>query len=167
MGILSAKKQNCYCAFCKGERLVYDRKHISVLGFFVAVVSSLSLTLVLWSPFNEMAALFFIVFMSLGELFAQMRWRAYIVCPYCGFDPIVYSKDPEKAAQKVKMNLVEYKNNPLKLLSKNNPFIQLPIRKVRPEEAHLKEQVEKRLKESYLQKIKESPVSENHVKEII
>ena len=38
----------------------------------------------------------------ISEIFIQLRWRLTVACPRCGFDPVLYVKDPEKAARRVR-----------------------------------------------------------------
>jgi len=41
-----------------------------------------------------------------------------IVCNHCGFDPVLYVRNPEKAAEKVNRKLQERKNNPASVLAR-------------------------------------------------
>jgi hypothetical protein len=53
-----------------------------------------------------------------------------IVCQHCGFDPSLYMKKPELAAEKVKLHLEKRKLNPASWLA--DP-LQIPTRRVKPE----------------------------------
>ncbi len=37
----------------------------------------------------------------LAEAFIKIRWRVHMPCKSCGFDPVIYVKNPQKAAQLV------------------------------------------------------------------
>ncbi len=63
------------------------------------------------------------------EIFSNLRWRLAIVCKYCGFDPVVYLKNPEMAAEKVKNFMLDRKNSANFLLS-TKQYEQIPRRKI-------------------------------------
>jgi hypothetical protein len=65
----------------------------------------------------------FLILLAISEVFLRIRWRMKILCPHCGFDPILYQKSPERAAEKVRVFLEERKNNPNFLLA---PRLNLP-----------------------------------------
>lgn len=68
----------------------------------------------------------FLICLLLGELLLHFRWRLALICRQCGFDPLVYKKNPELAAVKVKTFLEKRKTDPRFLLA---PAIQLPRQK--------------------------------------
>ncbi|MCB0347826.1 MAG: hypothetical protein KDD37_03280, partial [Bdellovibrionales bacterium] len=63
------------------------------------------------------------------EVFSNIRWRVSIVCQYCGFDPVLYIKSPEMAAEKVKNFMLDRKNSANFLLS-TKQYERLPRRKI-------------------------------------
>lgn len=122
-----AQRQECYCAFCKTKRKVYRRKNLSfveVVGLFLfsALVSYL-----IWTPFDIRGLGFLMLMLGIGELFLRLRWRQSMICQNCGFDPIVYLKDVDRAAQNVKDFLDRRKDDPSFLLK---PALNLPFRKI-------------------------------------
>lgn len=62
--------------------------------------------------------MFIVLALVFGEMFLQIRWRLAVVCKACGFDPVAYVKNPERAAEKVKLFLSVKKNDPNRLLAK-------------------------------------------------
>jgi hypothetical protein len=66
--------------------------------------------------FDPRGILIFIGFMVVTEIFLQVRWRLSLTCRFCGFDPILYSKDISAAVAKVQRRLDERKNDPSALL---------------------------------------------------
>lgn len=70
--------------------------------------------------------LIFVFSLAVAEFFIQIRWRLGVVCPHCGFDPVLYSASPERAAQKVKIHLDRRQNDPNMLLARP---LNLPTRK--------------------------------------
>jgi len=115
---LSAKKTNCYCAFCKTPQRVYPKHKVGVMSLFGSLITSLLLMMVIWQEFNPRFLIFFLLFLTISEMFVQVRWRASVICKTCGFDPILYKKDPRIASQKVKEKLSERKERPENILAK-------------------------------------------------
>lgn len=62
--------------------------------------------------------IYFIAFLAVAELFIVLRWRMALRCPHCGFDPIIYAKNPEEAAGVVRLHLERRKNNADLLLAR-------------------------------------------------
>jgi hypothetical protein len=72
--------------------------------------------LAVWREFDPRALLIFIFFLAVAETFVQIRWRLNIVCRECGFDPVLYLRDSDKAADKVREQLARRKQDPTALL---------------------------------------------------
>ena len=51
-----------------------------------------------------------------SELFSQTKWRTAMICRNCGFDPVVYVRDPEQAGLKIKAFLERRGEDPEFLL---------------------------------------------------
>lgn len=109
--------QRCYCAFCRSERTVYRKRHVSFVDAFLAVVASLTLSLIVWQRLDPRAVMFFALGMSVAELFIVVRWRMTISCPKCGFDPVLYKKNPQAAAERVNRFMKWRREDPLWVLS--------------------------------------------------
>jgi hypothetical protein len=107
----------CYCAFCRTERVVYRKKHLTPIDAALTAVGSLLIMLLVFQDFDPRILVFFAIGLVLTELFVILRWRMTITCAKCGFDPVLYKKDPEKAAQKVKAYMTERSDDPLWVLS--------------------------------------------------
>lgn len=69
----------------------------------LTMIASIFLMFGLWQAFDPRVIIFFIVGLSLAELFVQLRWRLSLTCPHCGFDPMLYLRKPDAAAEKVKL----------------------------------------------------------------
>jgi hypothetical protein len=76
-----------------------------------------------WGAFNASAIPLLLISLFLGELMMHFRWRLALICRQCGFDPLVYKKNPARAAEKVKAFLLRRKNEPQFLMA---PAIHLP-----------------------------------------
>ncbi len=110
--------QRCYCAFCRTERVVYRKKHLSALDAALNMVGAVIIMLLVFQDFDPRVLVFFSIGLVSTELFIMLRWRMTINCAKCGFDPVLYKKDPEKAAAKVKAYMTDRSDDPLWVLSK-------------------------------------------------
>lgn len=111
-------KRNCYCAFCKSPRRIYRKKNISVMNVLASLMAAVVVMFAIWHEFDPRAIIAFVVCLAISETFVQIRWRLAVVCRTCGFDPILYVKNPEEAAKKVKFQLDARKEDPKYLLAK-------------------------------------------------
>lgn len=122
-----AQRQKCFCAFCKTPKKVYKRKSLNLVEVVSLTMFALLMTSVLWEHLDPRGLLILISMLTIAEFFVRLRWRHSTICNNCGFDPVIYVKNPELAAQKVKYFLDDRKDNPDFLLK---PTINLPIRKL-------------------------------------
>ncbi|MCB0363247.1 MAG: hypothetical protein KDD35_11015, partial [Bdellovibrionales bacterium] len=114
----------CLCAFCGLERRVYRKRHLSLINVVLAFLTSTTLGFAFWQKWDARVLFISVVAVFLEEIFIQMRWRLTLACPYCGFDPITYLRDPDQAAKKVKVRLEQARNSPT-LVSAHNPWSNL------------------------------------------
>lgn len=126
----------CFCAFCKSERKIYRKRRSDVTNIAWSAFGALVMMFALFHSFDPMVFLFFVSFLISAEIFVQFRWRTSVVCRHCGFDPVLYVKNPAVAAQKVKIRLEERKNDPASLLSRP-----LNLPKVKPSGRTLSKQI--------------------------
>lgn len=87
---------------------------------------SLSFTWFIWQTFHLMMYVLFFAGLIVAEVFVQMRWRLSLPCPHCGFDPVLYIKNPELAADRVKNFVDEHKKRPESWLKPD------PLRHLKP-----------------------------------
>lgn len=111
-------KKNAYCAFCKSPRKVYTKKHINFFDIISSAVLAAAIMYLLWHGFDAKVVMIFAFIVGVSDLFIQLRWRASISCPYCGFDPVLYIRNSDMAVQKVKAFLEKKKVDPKYLLSR-------------------------------------------------
>ena len=114
---MQSNSRRCYCAFCKSERTIYRKKHISLLDVVLAALGSGLITMGIWQDFDPRGLYFFAIGLIVTEACVILRWRVSINCSKCGFDPVLYKKDPEAAARKVKSYMEERQNDPLWVLT--------------------------------------------------
>jgi hypothetical protein len=110
-------RKDCLCAFCGRTRKVYQQRRIGFFNVMVSFFGAGILMFFLWGEFEPKAIFIFVCFLALSEMFIQMRWRIHIVCRHCGFDPVIYVKDPGKASEKVVAFLEKRRQDPVSLLA--------------------------------------------------
>lgn len=121
-----AKRIQAFCAFCRVPRRVYKKKRIGSGDVFAALLGAAVLTALIFQEFDARGIFFFVGLLFISETFIQLRWRTGVVCPHCGFDPVLYVKEPEKAAQKVRAHLEKRADDPARFLG---PAMHIPSRR--------------------------------------
>jgi hypothetical protein len=104
--------------------MVYRKKHVSLIDAFLAFAASLLLSFIIWQAYDPRAVVFFALGLGVAELFVLIRWRVTIACPKCGFDPVLYKKNPQAAADRVKRFMDWRRQDPAAVL---NPPPKLPV----------------------------------------
>ncbi len=123
-----SQRKSCYCAFCKVERKVYLSKHLSLIGVISLSLLSVVLTYALFRDLDVRGLSILSMLLILGEIFQQTKWRTSMICRNCGFDPVMYIKDPNAAGLKIKAFLDRRKDSPESLLK---PAVLMPVKKVK------------------------------------
>jgi hypothetical protein len=123
MGLFKTR-QDCFCAFCRKPRKMYLKKHASLFNIVGSFLTAGIISWVLFQSFDPKSLILFVVLLAISEIVVQIRWRINIVCRHCGFDPILYKKDPLKAASLVKVQLDKRKLDPISILSEP---LKLPV----------------------------------------
>jgi hypothetical protein len=113
---------SCYCAFCKSPRRVYTKKHVRVTDVLYAFALGILMSLFFWQELNFRLIPFSITVLGLMEIVVQLRWRMSLPCQKCGFDPLIYLKSPEKAAERVRFKFEKRLENP-SILDKRLPLM--------------------------------------------
>lgn len=78
-----------------------------------------------WQRWDLRASYVFVTCLTIIEISTRFRWRLSLICRQCGFDPLLYLKNPAQAAQTVKNFLDRRKLDPRFL---NAPSINIPTR---------------------------------------
>lgn len=118
MNLFRRAKYNCYCAFCRSPRRVTRQRHIGLMNVIASFLVSAVMMEVFWAQFDPRAVVFFAFCLAIAEMFIQFRWRFSIACKICGFDPVLYLKDPAKAVSVVTEKLEVRRNSPEKILAR-------------------------------------------------
>lgn len=88
------------------------------VGFTQIAASALSaglITMAIWHEPDARGLVVFAFCSAVAEIVMQMRWRMSLLCPTCGFDPVLYLKDPAKAAAQVKGHMDTRRRDPTSL----------------------------------------------------
>lgn len=97
---------------------MYRKKNIGLMNLVGSAMAALVFMYLLWQQFDPRVMIIFVICAAISEVFVKIRWRLSVVCRVCGFDPIMYLKNPQAAAEKVKLQLDIRKQDPKYLLSK-------------------------------------------------
>jgi hypothetical protein len=84
---------------------VSRKRNINFANIVAAAVAAGLMMIALWQEADPRGFVIFVVLLAIAEVFVQFRWRLSVACKSCGFDPILYLKDPALAAAKVKAHL--------------------------------------------------------------
>ena len=107
--VMFPERKSCYCAFCKTPRKVYRNKNLSLMTILGLIGLSFVLTNTIWNNFDPRGLFILGILLITGEVLAQIKWRQAMICQNCGFDAVLYTRDPEKAGQKIK-EFLEYRS---------------------------------------------------------
>jgi hypothetical protein len=123
---LFPERKSCYCAFCKTPRKVYRNKNLNLMTMVGLIGLSFVLTNTIWHNFDPRGLFILGLLLISGEVLAQIKWRQSMICQNCGFDAVLYIRDPEKAGLKIKEFLDYRAGRPEYLL---RPPVKIPQRK--------------------------------------
>ncbi|MBK7961648.1 MAG: hypothetical protein IPK04_10920 [Bdellovibrionales bacterium] len=118
-----ARVKNVYCAFCRSSRRIYTSRGVGAVHLVGGLIWSVIFTMGYFREMDFRGVFVFLVTLGVSEIFLRLRWRMQIVCPHCGFDPVLYLKNPEQAAAHVRVFLERRQASPDFLLA---PRLNLP-----------------------------------------
>jgi hypothetical protein len=87
-------------------------------AFGIALASSY----IFWREVNPKAFIIFVVVLMVSESLIIFRRRMEMECPHCGFDPVLYVKNPEAACLKVKSKIELRQSDPDVWLARRPPL---------------------------------------------
>lgn len=124
-------RQSRLCAFCGNEHRVYMKAHVSVLDVILCTFAGLLVLSPIVDAIDPRGIAIGAIFIGVAEMFVGLRHRISLKCPRCGFDPIIYRKSQEQAAEIVRRHIARRGLNPAHLLS--DPVVAAGRRKPRGE----------------------------------
>jgi len=86
---------------------------VDILGL---VLLGVTLTYTVYKSLDPRGLFFIGILLLTGEAFTQTKWRTSMVCRNCGFDPVIYVRNPEQAGLKIKAFLDKRAESPAHLL---------------------------------------------------
>jgi hypothetical protein len=117
-----ARRIDCYCAFCRNPRRVYRKRSIGFVEIIQSFGLGAALTFLMWQRIDTRGLVIGLVILMFSEIAIQIRARLDAVCPHCGFDPILYVKNKQRAAEKVKLVLQQRQQDPDVWLGRKPPI---------------------------------------------
>ena len=106
-----------FCAYCGHHRAVYTKKHVSLLDVLGATGLGLASASLIAQQFDPRGFLISALGIGIAEIFVSFRYRLRLICGRCGFDPVLYRRDPSAAAERVKRVREERLNHPVLALA--------------------------------------------------
>lgn len=104
------------CSFCKLGRRIYRKKEVSLFDVLILFVITGLLAFAIWDGPDLRSMLIFSALAFALQIFLRVRYRESVKCPHCGFDALLYKRNPEQAASKVNAFMARRKDNPQFLL---------------------------------------------------
>jgi len=102
MHLFNSSHRRCYCAFCRRPRKAYVKRHLAWTDVMSCVALTALSTAVIWRGVSPKAILILVSVLIVAEMIVQLRWRMSMPCPNCGFDPLLYVRNPDLAARQVR-----------------------------------------------------------------
>ncbi len=117
MAIFKTGRQSRLCAFCGNEHRVYMKAHVSVFDVVLCTFAGILVLSPLVDAIDPRGIAIGAIFIGIAEIFVGLRHRISLKCARCGFDPIIYRKSQEQAANLVREHIAKRALNPANLLS--------------------------------------------------
>jgi hypothetical protein len=105
-----------FCAFCRSPKVYFKRKRLGIVNIATAVITALAINYIFTHQIDPYVFVIFVVNLFVIELILGIRWRMSLICHECGFDPIIYKRNPEVACQMVKAKMDQRKTDPIKTI---------------------------------------------------
>lgn len=105
-----------FCAFCRSPKVYFKRRRLGPVNICVALICAAAINMIFTSSIDFRVFVIFIANLFVIEFALQIRWRLSLICHECGFDPVIYKRNPELACQMVKAKTDLRKMDPIKTL---------------------------------------------------
>ena len=119
--VLKAHK-DCYCAFCKTPRRIFNKKMLSFSNYFQAFGLAAVTSYLFWQELDPRGLIIAIFFLILIEITHLVRSWVAVSCPHCGFDPALYIRNQAAACERVKGHLARRQEDPDVWLARKPPL---------------------------------------------
>ncbi len=91
---------------------MYLKKEVSIFDVMILLAVTALLAFAIWEGPDLRSLVIFSGLAFVLQVFLRIRYRESVKCPHCGFDPILYKKSPQKAADGVNQFIALRKDNP-------------------------------------------------------
>jgi hypothetical protein len=91
-----------FCAFCRSPKTYFKRRRLGFLNILGALAGAMAFNYLFRHQIDPIVGVIFIANLFVIETAIQIRWRMSLICHECGFDPVIYKRNPELACQMVK-----------------------------------------------------------------
>lgn len=81
---------------------MYTKRHVSWTDVGSCILLTFVGSAAIWRTISPKAILVLVAVMMLAEIIVQLRWRMSLACAHCGFDPLLYTRNPDLASKKVR-----------------------------------------------------------------
>ncbi|PIT98713.1 MAG: hypothetical protein COT74_13520 [Bdellovibrionales bacterium CG10_big_fil_rev_8_21_14_0_10_45_34] len=116
-------QDSVFCACCASRHRVFRKSHLGPREIIAAGVWSLSFMMIVWQEFDPRVFPIWAFSLIVCEFFVHYRWRASLICSNCGFDPVLYKKNPERAQSAVNQFVAKRRQDPSFLLTKSGQHL--------------------------------------------
>lgn len=103
-----------FCAFCRSSKTYFKRKRLGILNILAALAGAMAFNYLFRHQIDPIVGVIFIGNLFVIETAIQIRWRMSLICHECGFDPVIYKRNPELACQMVKDKIDIRKSDTIK-----------------------------------------------------
>ncbi|OYZ11248.1 MAG: hypothetical protein B7Y39_19705 [Bdellovibrio sp. 28-41-41] len=86
-----------FCAFCRSPKTYFKRRRLGILNILAALASAMAFNYLFRHQIEPIVGVIFVGNLFLIETAIQIRWRMSLICHECGFDPVIYKRNPELA----------------------------------------------------------------------
>ncbi len=95
-----------FCPLCGQEKKTPHPNHKTSLRNHVQIFLATSFfTLLTWEYFHWKGVVSYFLFWSLTDFFLRLKRRQLLICKSCGFDPFLYTSNPEKMRSVVRRHI--------------------------------------------------------------
>lgn len=94
--------------------MYFKRKRLGILNILGAFTGAMAFNYIFRHQIDPIVFVIFVANLFIIELALQIRWRMSLICHECGFDPVIYKRNPELACRIVKSKIDLRKADPIK-----------------------------------------------------
>ncbi len=105
-----------FCAFCRSPKTYFKKRRLGIINMLVAFICAAAINYIFTHDIDFRVGVIFIANLFVIELALKIRWRMSVICHECGFDPVIYKRNPELMSKMVKAKTDTRRLDPVKSL---------------------------------------------------